>query len=623
MTGLRSDNFEDIIAGIALYRPGPMDEIPKYIKYKHNPASIEYLHPSLEPILNVTYGVMIYQEQVMQIVRDLAGYSMGRSDNIRRAMGKKKLDVMEREREVFLHGNAKEVEEDPSVKPVHGCIAIGISEEVGNKIYDRMVEFAKYAFNKSHAAAYAVIAYQTAYLKTYYPAEFMAALITVYIHSDDRTLYMNHLQEQGIPLLPPDVNKSRSNFTVDGDSIRFGLLAIKGLGEGAIEEMIENREAKGEYTSFSDFVKKNDFNNLNKKGVESLIKGGAFDSLGHTRRELLETYNDYLNATLKQRKQNISGQTSLLDMLGEETQEEIVFNSPSNMTEFDLGVKLSYEKDVLGMYISGHPLSPYSEDLKKYTSIDILSILNEFKAPVEEMSMLGDDEDDALDEQNAIKKAMPKRFYDEQTIAIGGIISSKTIHYTKNNDIMAFITVEDLSGSMEVVVFPKVYQKYMDIIEEDSKVIIKGNLSLRDNNDNISVIANRVWSLSEKRSIPNPPKIDGTKPKPNPYKEKLKAQYKANNAQTKVNEKPAPKKPKKPAAIYGDSVTLSLTTDDFKKLNRIKAVMAEYSGDKKVILFNVDTGKKYLADKNLWVDLNQDFLDKISNVVGMDNIVIQ
>ena len=237
--------------------------------------------------------------------------------------------------------------------------------------------------------------------------------------------------------------------------------------------------------------------------------------------------------------------------------------------------------------------------------------------------MLGDDEDDALDEQNAIKKAMPKRFYDEQTIAIGGIISSKTIHYTKNNDIMAFITVEDLSGSMEVVVFPKVYQKYMDIIEEDSKVIIKGNLSLRDNNDNISVIANRVWSLSEKRSIPNPPKIDGTKPKPNPYKEKLKAQYKANNAQTKVNEKPAPKKPKKPAAIYGDSVTLSLTTDDFKKLNRIKAVMAEYSGDKKVILFNVDTGKKYLADKNLWVDFNQDFLDKISNVVGMDNIVIQ
>ncbi len=580
MKELRPDNFEDIIAGISLYRPGPMDEIDTYVKCKHNPKYIQYLHHSLEPILNVTYGCMVYQEQVMQIVRDLSGYSMGRSDLVRRAMGKKKIDVMKKEREVFLHGD-KETN-------VHGCVSVGISEEIGNKIFDKMMEFAKYAFNKSHAAAYAVIAYQTAYLKTYYPVEFLAPLLTSVMGDEDKLkLYIRHLKEKDIPLLPPDINISDNNFTVDKKSIRFGLLAVKGLGVNAIKEIVEARQSKGKFTSFPDFVKKLEFNSLNKRGVESLIKSGAFDSLNHKRSELLSIFAEYIDSNLKERKKAISGQVSLFDMLGKEEAEEITIQIPTSMEEFELSVKLDFEKEVLGMYISGHPLTPFEEDLATYSSMGILDITSQFNP----------------EDPEGETEFIYANIKDKEEVFIAGMVIGKKVIYTKKNQPMAFIKVEDLFGEIEIVVFPRTYQSYLSLIEVDSKVVIKGNISVKEDGS-VSILAGEIWDLENKKSLPNPV----SKPTFN------KSSFKSDIKPMKENS----------TTIIGSTLLIVLDKDGMNnKLEGVKNCLRKHKGTTKVVLYNKSIKKQYLAGKELWVSLHTNLVKELIEMVGKENIRIK
>lgn len=606
MQRLKPNTFEDIIAGISLYRPGPMDMIPTYIENKHNPENITYLHPSLEPILNVTYGIIIYQEQVMQIVRDLAGYSMGRSDNIRRAMGKKKHEVIAKEREVFLHGNEEAYNKGEDKEKVHGCVAIGIDEKTGNEIYDLMEKFASYGFNKSHAAAYGVISYQTAYLKTYYPAEFMAALITVYIGSDDRMLYMNHLKEQGIELLPPDVNKSYARFTVDNGSVRFGLLALRGLGEGAIEEIVEARETKGDFTSFPDFVNKIEFHSLNKKGVESLILSGAFDSLGNNRRELYTIYEEFLNNTLKQRKQNISGQTTLLDMLSQEENEQIEMHIPT-MSEFENADKLKYEKEVLGMYISGHPLREFEEDLNKYTSMKLYEVYDMYGKKKSE------DEDESEEEtepkvQNKYSKYNNNK---RESISIGGLITNVKVIYTKkDNKQMAFMSIEDLTDDMEIVVFPRTFEEYKNILQTDNKVIIKGQVSVKEEDEEVSVsiIADKIYDLEDKRT--RPPAV------------RKKTKSPIVKTIDKTAQSPEIKKSNS-NKIMGKSLILVLNKISPKTMSDIRQLFVKYKGDKKVVLFSPVSKKSYVADKSMWVSLEFGLIDELAELIGKNNIIIK
>ena len=453
MKELRPDNFEDIIAGIALYRPGPMAQIPKYIKGKRDVQNVEYITKELKPILDVTYGVMVYQEQAMEIVRKLGSYSLGRSDLVRRAMSKKKHDVMEEERKNFIHGI---IDKSGNVE-VAGCIRNGISQEAGNEIFDVMMDFASYAFNKSHAAAYAVLGYQTAYLKAHYPVEFMAALITSVMGNSDKVVeYSKECSNLGIKILKPDINKSFSKFAVEITDIRFALAAVKGIGVVVIEDIVRERQENGEFKSFIDFCKRIKSKDLNKRVIESLIKCGAFDELNPNRAQLMAGFERILDSINDDRKRNLFGQVSLFEMSNK--QETDLYVLPQ-VSEFKEREKLSLEKEVLGMYISGHPLSQYKKELSLKCSID-MSTLNQVKDEYEEF----------------VK-------YDNENVVMGGIIVNKIIKTTKNNDMMAFITIEDLYGSIEVLIFPKMLQKYANILREDNIIYIKGRLSVKEDED--------------------------------------------------------------------------------------------------------------------------------------------
>jgi len=454
MKELKPDSFEDIIAGISLYRPGPMAEIPKYIKNKKNPEDIKYETPQLKSILGVTYGCMVYQEQVMQIVRELAGYSMGRSDLVRRAMSKKKHHVMEEERKNFIYGI---LSEDGSVE-VQGCLRHGISVEAANKIFDSMMDFASYAFNKSHAGAYAVIGYQTAYLMHYYPAEFLAAMLNS-VKGDNIKVayYIRHAEEKGIQILPPDINESFSKFTVNDNKIRFGLSAIKNVGVNVIDSIVKSRKQKGKFVDLEDFCSKIDIACINKRVVESLIKSGAFDCFEIYRSKLLAVYEKILDSISGERKRNIEGQLSLFAGLAENN---IKIEYP-NIKEFDKKYLLAMEKEMTGLYLTGHPLDQYESQLKRQTSIKISDIVS-----VEVL------EDEPLEGNSKVK--------DGDMVIIGGIITEITKKITKNNANMAFIKVEDLYASMEVVVFPKTYEKCKALLEEDGIVLIKGRVSMKE-----------------------------------------------------------------------------------------------------------------------------------------------
>ena len=453
MRELKPGNLEDIIAGISLFRPGPMKAIPDYIKNKNNPDKIVYPTPLLEPILKVTYGVIIYQEQVMNIVQALAGYSLGQADIIRRAMGKKNVEEMKRQRQLFIFG---EKDENGNVT-IEGAVARGVPEEVAAKIFDDMADFAKYAFNKSHAAAYAVVAYQTAYLKALYPQEFLAAVLNNRIDNiGEITKYVMYMKERGIAVLQPDINKSKAYFSVEGKAVRIGLVAIKGVGKAAIDSIIKEREENGRFSSFEDFIRRIDTKALNRRLVENMILAGVFDTFGKYRSQLMQVCGELIETASLLAKQRESSQMSLFGTLIEET--PLIVKYPK-VAEYDDKTRLNNEKSVLGVFISGHPLEKYIEQFKKY-SFD-LSALNDFE----------EDEDG--------KKSYPN-LEDGQPIRMGGLISAITKKTTKSGQGMAFVTLEDVYGQIELVFFPKVYERFKDKIELDAIVEVTGKLQLRE-----------------------------------------------------------------------------------------------------------------------------------------------
>ena len=448
MKELKPENLEDIIAGISLYRPGPMDFIPRYLKGKNDKTSITYECPQLEPILSPTYGCIVYQEQVMQIVRDLAGYTMGRSDLVRRAMSKKKTAVMEKERQNFVYGNEAE--------GVKGCIANGIDEKTANHIYDEMIDFAKYAFNKSHAAAYAVVSYQTAYLKYYYPKEFMAALMSSVM--DNVSKFSEYIltcrRMMDIAILPPDINEGESGFSVSGDGIRYGLSAIKSVGRPVVDAILEERKKNGIFSSMEDFINRMTNKEVNRRTIENFIKSGAMDSLPGTRRQKVAVAPILLDNKARERKNAWEGQMSLFDLVSEEEKKEYQVSFP-DVGEYSKEELLAFEKDILGVYISGHPLDDYEGLWRKNitaTSADFI-----------------------VDEET--EEAVVK---DGMKVVIGGLVAGKVVKTTRSNQLMAFITLEDLMGSVEVIVFPKNYEADRDVLAEDSKIFIKGRVSLGD-----------------------------------------------------------------------------------------------------------------------------------------------
>lgn len=463
MKELKPESLEDVIAGISLYRPGPMDFIPQYIKGKNNADSITYDCPELEPILKPTYGCIVYQEQVMQIVRSLGGYTLGRSDLLRRAMSKKKAAVMEKERQNFVYGNAEE--------GVPGCVNRGIPEQIANKIYDEMIDFAKYAFNKSHAAAYALVAYQTAYLKYYFPVEFMAALMTSVIDNPSKVAeYILSSRKMGIAIFPPDINRGYSSFSVDGTSIRYGLSAIKGVGKPVIAAIVAEREERGLFKNLRDFIERMSGREVNKKTIENLIKAGAMDELPGNRRQKMMVYVQIMDSIAQEKKNTMAGQMSLFDLVSEEEKSAFEIRMP-NVTEYTKEDRLAFEKEVLGIYISGHPLEEYEERWRK----NISAVTTDF---------LPDEETGTPAVHDGAKEI------------VGGMITAKTIKYTKTNKVMAFLTLEDLVGTVEIVVFPRDYEKNVQFMNVDEKVFIQGRVAAEDDKAS-KLICESMYSFDE------------------------------------------------------------------------------------------------------------------------------
>jgi DNA polymerase III, alpha subunit len=464
MKELSPQSFEDIVAGISLYRPGPMDFIPNYIKGKNNPKEISYVTPELESILEPTYGCIVYQEQVMQIVQKLAGYTMGQADNIRRAMSKKKQYVIDAERQSFVYGDKE--------RGIKGCVANGIDEKAANSIYDSMVDFAKYAFNKSHAAAYAKISVQTAWLKNYYPVEFMAALMTSVIDNSAKAAqYLYSCRDMGIKVLPPDINCGQGEFTAEGDHVRYGMYAIKSLGRPVIDQIIEERESGGRYRTLSDFIERTCQKELiNKRAIENLIKAGACDSLDGTRKQMAMVYASIVDRVQHDKKSTMAGQMSLFDLVSDEDRQSFELKYP-NVGEYDAEEALAYEKEVLGIYLSGHPLEKYAAALKKNITANAIDFVLE-------------------EESGAVK------IKDNAHVVIGGMIATKTIKFTKYNQAMAFITIEDLTGTVEVIIFPRDYERYQRYLQDDAKIFVIGHATVEDE-QNGKIICEKIIPFDE------------------------------------------------------------------------------------------------------------------------------
>ncbi len=556
MKELQPDCLEDLIAGVSLYRPGPMDQIPRYIKGKKHPGHNEYTHPRLEPILNVTYGCMVYQEQVMQIVRDLAGYSLGRADLVRRAMGKKKLDVMAKEREVFIHG---QVDEDGNVV-VPGCVRNGIDEESANKIFDEMAEFAKYAFNKSHAACYAVVAYRTAYLKAYYLAEFMAATLNSFLGNLDKIpQYIDECKDLGIEILKPDINKSNSKFTVENGKIRFGLGSIKNVGIVPVNNIVKERTENGNFKNFTDFCERIADEAVNKKCIESLIKAGTFDEFEQTRSTLLASFEGIIDSIQSEKKKGLSGQVSMFDLGSKEEKEELnemkyKFEEHEELPEKEL---LSLEKEMLGIYISGHPLEKLREQIEKQTNINTI----ELKKLDEQMST-------NLSEENIqIQNEKPK-YQDGQNVKYAGIITSIKKKYTKNNKIMAFVTIEDLYGTAEIIVFENAYLKAGKSLVEENIVMVDGRLSVRED-DTTTIIANEIKDFGDQ-------------------KQRI--------------------------------LTLNITNLDEEDKDKLRGAICYFHGDKNNINVQIKIGEEYKPCGQMYV--TDEILKFFEELIGTENVII-
>ena len=571
MKQLKPNSFEDIVAGISLFRPGPMDSIPTYIENKNNPEKVTYINDKLRPILEVTYGCLVYQEQVMQVVRDLAGYSYGRSDLVRRAMSKKKMDVMEEERQYFIHGKF----DDEGNIEIPGCIRNGISEEDANKIFDDMIDFARYAFNKSHAAAYGVLAYETAYLKVHYPVEFMAALMTSIMGNSDKVVeYIRECNAIGIPVNPPDINKSFSKFSVEGDSIRFGLAAVKNVGVNIIENIVKEREENGEFKDFVDFAKRLDTKDTNKRVVESLIKCGAFDQISENRATLMAGYESVLESISMDRKKNVQGQISLFDAFSAQVDEAPEMQLSTNLPvvrEFSEKERLNMEKEVLGMYLSGHPLSEYKSELDRKTSINMKKI-NELKE----------------DEKTYMKLR-------DREVIMGGMVIAKRIMTTKRNEIMAFITLEDLYGTIEVVVFPQTLKKFNILLNDDSIILIKGAISIDD--DEAKLIARDIKDINE--------------------------EYRFNSEKISFDTRSNSNKPKnKQMNVRIDTV------GDEELLMKVFTITRKYPGRDRLVLLpkdqNIDMSKPIMYKvPGMYINADEELKKELGSLVGKLNIEIE
>lgn len=551
MKELKPDCLEDIIAGISLYRPGPMAEIPRYIECKQNPDKVKYEAPELEDILNVTYGVMVYQEQVMEIVRKLAGYSMGRSDLVRRAMSKKKHKVMEEERKNFIFGV---VDEEGNIE-VPGCKRNGISEEAANKIFDQMMDFASYAFNKSHAAAYAVIGYQTAYLMKYYPAETIAAMLNSVMGTSEKVAhYIAFAESLGIQVLPPDINESYSKFTVKGDKIRFGLAAIKNVGFNVVETIVESRNKKGSFESLMDFINKIDLSSVNKRAIESLIKAGALDGFNIYRSKLLAVYEKLMDGVANEKKRNIDGQISLFGI--EEEVELPEINYP-NIKEFAKKNLLSMEKEMTGLYLSGHPLDEYVDSLKVQTSTNIEKINKSYE----------------IIKENFNPNDLPEDIiHDEERVILGGIIAEYNQKITRNNTMMAFLKLEDLTGVIEVIVFPKTLDKVRESLKEDALVVIKGRISIKED-ELPKLICETIEPLE---------KINTSK-------------------------------------VYLRTKDL---TEGKALIQELKKMPDYYKGDTTVYLFTESDRKSYRMSKDIWINLESDAVIYFKEIIGDENVKV-
>ena len=542
---LKPGCIEDIIAAVALYRPGPMEQIPTYIKYKNNPEGVQYLHQTLENILKVTYGTMVYQEQVLQIVRELAGYSLGRADLVRRAMGKKKMDVMEKERKNFIHGI---VNEDGTIE-VEGAVRRGIVEEIANKIFDQMIDFASYAFNKAHSTCYGVIAYQTAWLKYHYPQEFMASLLnSIMGNSDKVALYIEECKAIGINILSPDINQSREVFTVDGKNIRFGIGALKNVGISAIKLIVKEREENGQFQSFEDFCYRVQSSEVNKRCIESVIKGGAFDNMKVYRSQLIAVFEKLLDGIGESRKKNLQGQMSLFDIT-EDKNVAIKYEYP-NIKEYSKRELLSMEKEMSGLYLSGHPLSEFEKELQSQVTASSV----DFKTSEVE----GDD--------TGILNYGVK---DGDSVTVGGIIIHRKTKTTKNNKVMAFLTLEDIAGSIEVIIFPNVYENYLRFIDKDSIVVVKGRVTAREEEE---------------------PKIICSEVKPL-VKNEIKKLY------LKIKE-------------------------EENEIETITPLLKAYNGTIPVYLYSENDKSVKVASKELWISLNEDLLEKLRSKLGIDNVKV-
>lgn len=555
MKELKPDSLEDIIAGISLYRPGPMSEIPRYVECKNNPDKVNYIVPELEDILDVTYGVMVYQEQVMEIVRKLGGYSMGRSDMVRRAMSKKKHKVMEEERKNFIYGIA---DENGNVE-VPGCVRNGISEEAGNKIFDTMMDFASYAFNKSHAAAYAVVGYQTAYLMRYYPVETIAAMLNSVMGTAEKVAnYIKFAESQGIQVLPPDINESYSKFTVKGDSIRFGLAAIKNVGWNVVESIVESRKEKGRFTSLEDLIDKIDLSAVNKRAIESLIKAGALDEFKVFRSRLLAVFEKVMDGASNERKRNIDGQMSLFSLAEDAIDiPKIVF---PNIKEFDKRHILLMEKEMTGLYLSGHPLDEYKQSLKLQTSTTIETIEKSYEIFLENIN--AELEESMISEEPVIN--------DNDTVIIGGILTEVNQKVTRNNTMMAFLKLEDLTGTIEVIVFPKALDRLRHIIKEDTLVKLKGRVSIKED-ELPKVICENIEGLE---------KVNG------------------NKLYIRVK----------------DRVAIREANNDIKK------IIGDCVGNTPIYLFDAEKRQNYRLSKDKWINEDDEVIENLKSHFGEENV---
>ncbi|HOM03091.1 MAG TPA: DNA polymerase III subunit alpha [Acetivibrio sp.] len=568
MKELQPASLEDIIAGISLYRPGPMDQIPRYIRNKNNPELVKYDHPLLENILNVTYGCMVYQEQVMQIVRDLAGYSMGRSDLVRRAMAKKKISVMEQERKNFIYG----IDDDNGNIIVKGAIRNGVDEATANKIFDEMMDFASYAFNKSHAAAYAVIAYQTAWLKCYYPVEFIAALLNSFMGSSDKiSQYVHECRKLEIEVLPPDINESDVRFTVVNGKIRFGLAAVKNVGENAVRTIIGERNKGGNYRSFRDFLERIDGKDVNKRCIESLIKSGAFDSLGVYRSKLLAVYEKMMDGISSLRKKNMEGQLSIFDMASnadalKNGENQNLYPDDDNIypdiAEYSPKMLLSMEKEMLGLYISGHPLSEFEKEIG-----EIVTLYSKDMAANSEES------------NEAISMDGMKNLKDGMIVTVGGIITAKKSKTTKNNNLMAFVTLEDLYGTMEIIVFPAVLERFSSLIEVENIVLIKGSISIKEE-EQPKIICEEVRPL-RKGDMEILPKKRA---------EKLYLRVEENM--------------------------------DSELMEAMLCMLKFFGGNTPVCLYNENQKKLRVLERDCWVNLNDTVVSELKLLIGEENVKV-